>query len=127
MAAKKKYKKLTNAEKKIRKEIKSDLIEKGILPPRKKPLNRRKFAQEIDKELNELNLSVYELAHVIDWIRPTGEHNTKITDEEMGVLKVFKMAIEHRKYVDKRKEEDPDAKITIGDIYENVIKPIRDL
>ncbi|MEA4986996.1 MAG: addiction module toxin RelE [Anaerovorax sp.] len=125
MAAKKKYKKLTNAEKKINKDIKARLIEQGVLPPRKTPLNRRKFAQEIDKELQ--GCSIYELAYAISFMRPTGEHKIKITDEEVGVLKVCKMAIEYRKYADKRKKEDPDAKITVGDIYDNVIKPIRDL
>lgn len=125
MAATKKYKKLTNAEKKIRKEIKNDLIEKGFLPPRKTPLNRRKFAQEIDKELQ--GCSIYELAYAISFMRPTGESNFKITDEEVGVLKVCKIAIEYSKYIDKRKKEDPDAKITVGDVYDNVIKPIREL
>lgn len=127
MAAKKKYKKLTNAEIKIRKEIKKDLIEKGILPPRKKPLNRRKFAQEISKELAESPPSTWDIAFMIGFMSPSGETKLKITDEELGVLKVNKMAIEYRKYVDKRKKEDPEAKITIGDIYENIVKPIRDL
>lgn len=127
MAVKKKYKKLTNAEKKFNKEIKAELIEQGILPPRKKPLNRRKFAQEINKELDHKDCSVYDLAYAIGFMIPTGEFKTKITDEQVGVLKVCKMAIEYRKYVDKRNEEDEAPQITVGEIYDNVIKPIRDL
>lgn len=127
MAAKKNYKKLTKAEKKFRKEIKDELIEKGLLPPRKKPLNRRKFAQEINKELSEMDISAYDLLYAISYMRPSGDLKMKITDEEIGVLKVCKIAIESKRYINKRKEEDSAAKVTLGDIYDNIIKPIKDL
>ncbi len=127
MAPKKKYKKLTNAEKKANKEIREYLRAEGILPPRKKPLNRHKFAQEIAKELAEYRPSTWDIAFVVGFMSPSGDTKLKITDEQLGVLKVNKMAIEYRKYVDRRIEENPDAKITIGEIYDNVIKPIIDL
>lgn len=127
MAAKKKYKKLTNAEKKFNKEIKDKMIKEGILPPRKKPLNRRKFAQEVSKQLKDNYIGYESLWIGIACLRPSGDLNIKITDEQVGVLKAVKIAIEFEKYYKGIKEKDEKALITNGMIYENVIKPVIDL
>lgn len=127
MAVKKKYKKLTNAEKKINKQIREELREKGILPPVKQRLNRKKFAQEVNKELQEDNMVYGDIWVGIDALRPSGKSSLKITEEEIGVLKAVKIALEYRKYVDKMKEENPSMDITFEMLYENVIKPILDL
>ena len=127
MAVKKKYKKLTNAEKKINKQIREELREKGILPPVKQRLNRKKFAQEVNKELQEDNMVYGDIWVGIGALRPSGKSSLKITEEEIGVLKAVKIALEYRKYVDKIKEENPSMDITFEMLYENVIKPILDL
>lgn len=44
MEKKKKAKPMTAREKKERAKIRKDLRERGILPPKKKPLNRKVFA-----------------------------------------------------------------------------------
>ena len=49
MAAKK-YKRMTNREKDERKRFKKSLQEKGIIPPDKPRLNRKKFAKEVCDE-----------------------------------------------------------------------------
>lgn len=48
-----KAKRMTNAEKKHRAEIKHKLVEDGILPSPKKPLNRKKFLEDVRREWNE--------------------------------------------------------------------------
>ena len=47
-----KKKKLTNREKKDRAEFKKQMQEKGILPPDKPKLNRKKFIEEAREEWN---------------------------------------------------------------------------
>lgn len=127
MAVKKKYKKLTNAEKKLNKEVKERMIKEGRIPPRKKPLNRRKFAQEVSKQLRDNYIGCESLCIGIGCLRPSGDLNIKITDEQVGVLKAVKIAIEFEKYYKDIKNEDEKAVITNGMIYDNVIKPIIDL
>lgn len=125
MAAKR-VKRLTNREKAVRRETKKHLIEQGILPPPKKPLNRKKFAKEVYAELGELTW--YEIEH---WLRQalymsitSGEYT--VNSEDVGVLKMVKIAIEMKKYYDAKTPEDR-AEITVGDIFDNVVLPIRKL
>ncbi|WP_113675916.1 hypothetical protein [Vallitalea guaymasensis] len=54
--AKRKYKKLTARQKKFNAEVKKEMIEKGLLPPPKPRLNRRKFACEVRKELEDFSI-----------------------------------------------------------------------
>ena len=58
MAAKK-YKRMTNREKEERKRIKKNLQEKGIIPPDKPRLNRKKFAKEVCDEWKDYCLVDY--------------------------------------------------------------------
>lgn len=58
MAAKK-YKRMTNREKDERKRIKKNLQEKGIIPPDKPRLNRKKFAKEVCDEWKDYCLVDY--------------------------------------------------------------------
>ena len=64
MAAKK-YKRMTNREKDERKRIKKNLQEKGIIPPDKPRLNRKKFAKEVCDEWKDFQ-SFY------DWSMSSG-------------------------------------------------------
>ena len=58
MAAKK-YKRMTNREKDERKRFKKSLQEKGIIPPDKPRLNRKKFAKEVCDEWKDYSLVDY--------------------------------------------------------------------
>ena len=58
MAAKK-YKRMTNREKDERKRFKKSLQEKGIIPPDKPRLNRKKFAKEVCDEWKDYCLVDY--------------------------------------------------------------------
>lgn len=131
MATKKKYKKLTNREKQINKEVRSELREKGIIPPVKKRLNRKKFAEEVITEFKE-TLNGYEkefyVHRAIACMLPLSDPkiSIKISSEEVGVLKVLKMAIEMKKYLDTLKAEGKNEYIVM-DMYEVVVKPILEL
>lgn len=125
MAAKKKYKKLTNAEKKVNKEIRAELREKGILPPVKPKLNRKKFAQEVREEW-EKNGDIFYLIRGLGCIIPSGEFDTKITPEQIGALKVMKLAMEIKKFEENLKAKG-ENQYNAMDFYKDVIAPVLDL
>ena len=113
--AKKKRKKLTNREKTERAEAKKRLQERGVLPPDKPRLNRTKFAEEVVTEFNQHMLSVvgyHYVLHAIGFM--VGAKMTRVTSEEVGVLKVLKAAVELKKFHEARKADDPP--VTIGEL-----------
>ncbi|MCC5911340.1 MAG: addiction module toxin RelE [Clostridiaceae bacterium] len=132
MAAKKKYKKLTNAEKKLRKELREELRDEGIIPPKKPPLNRRKFGQEATKAFEENMKKYYDLSYIhqaIYWMAPKGfldsKHN-KVSLEQVGIYKMMKLAVEIKKF-----EEELAAKgentYNVKEFYLQVVEPILQL
>ena len=52
--AKRKYQRMTRREKEARAQVKKELQEKGILPPDKPRLNRKKFVREAIQEYDTL-------------------------------------------------------------------------
>ena len=132
MTVKKKgYKKLTNAEKKSNKEATARLRDKGILPPIKPRLNRTKFAKEVVAEFMENLISLGDLGYIhsaIRWMTPSVDESSKIkvTAEEIGVLKMLKIAIEIKKFEAKIKANG-DTVYEYMDLYEKAVAPIRNL
>lgn len=125
MAKKKKYKKLTNAEKRANKEFRAELREKGILPPIKPRLNRKKFAQEVCGEWEE-NGDIFYLVEALGCMIPSGEYDIKITPEQIGALKVMKLAIEIKKFKEDLRAKG-ETQYKLGDYYKEVIAPILEL
>ncbi|MBU5312239.1 hypothetical protein KQI38_09385 [Tissierella carlieri] len=125
IATKKKYKKLNNKEKQLNKEFREEMRERGILPPIKPKLNRKKFAQEVREEW-EKEGSLYYLPRALGCMIPSGEFETKITPEQIGVLKVMKLAIEIKRFEEQNKAEGK-SDYTIGELYEKAIAPILNL
>ncbi len=66
MEKKKKAKPMTAREKKERTKIRKDLREQGILPPKKKPLNRKAFAERAKERAYGLCENVRRRQHVGD-------------------------------------------------------------
>lgn len=121
---KKTYKRLTNAEKKMNKLVRKELIEAGVI--RVKPrLNRKKFCDEAEKEFIE-NFKSYDdiqyLMHAISYMLPV-YGNVKL--EEVGVCKVLKIAVALKKFDEEQKEKG-ETKNKGHEIYEKVVKPIRE-
>lgn len=126
-----KAKRLTVREKKYRAELRKDMREKGVLPPVKQKLNRRKFIKDVRTEyaerFNKFEDIIY-LYEAINWMLPSGENKYKvpISPEEVGIAKVLKAAVEIKKFSEeKRANGEKEYKLT--DLYDAVIKPIRDL
>ncbi len=127
MAGKKK--RLTNKEKKFRAEVREDLRQRGIIPPVKTRLNRKKFAQEVQKEFYESFNGYSDIRYLYEAIAlmiPSSEYETQITSEQIGVLKTLKLALEIKKFMeDKRAQGETEYKV--GDLYEQVVKPVLNL
>lgn len=132
-ATKKRRKRLTNAEKKSNKEFKREMQEKGVLPPDKKPLNRKKFALEVLKVVDSDDFNFYDyLPYLVKGFsvmmpyQHEGEILRPVTPEQIGVLKVFKIALEIKKFW-LEKSAEGITEVEFREIYEAAIKPILDL
>ena len=117
-----KRKPMTQRERKARAAAKKELQEQGLLPPDKKRLNRKKFAQEVMEEWNE-EMQIFEigdafcLSNAISCM--VSSDMMKVTEEEVGVLK---LAMEIKKFNKKLKDENRES-YKVKELYE-VIEPI---
>ena len=114
---------MTAREKKWRADWRSDMREKGLISPVKKPLNRKKFIQEARDEFNKsdfgIDISYYltkAIGCVMDDFHPTLE--------SIGVAKVLKVACEIKRFSSELKEQGR-SEYTVSELYER-IKPILD-
>lgn len=107
MAAKKK--RLTQKEKRRNAEVKKELQEKGIIPPDKPRLNRKKFVDGAMEEWNgRPQCCVWDLYLVQAFgfvLAKTEGRNFRVSQEAVGAAKVLKIAIRLRQFGDKLKEE----------------------
>jgi hypothetical protein len=121
MAAKKK--RLTQREKAERARIKKKLQEDGVLPPDKPRLNRKKFAREVLAEFGAMDAysaDLYLRQAIGCMVSPD---MNRVTEEEVGVLKLLKIAVESERF-SKALEAEGRSQYTIGEYAEKVILPI---
>ena len=121
MAAKKK--RLTQREKAERLRIKKKLQEDGVLPPDKPRLNRKKFAREVLAEFGAMDAysaDLYLRQAIGCMVSPD---MNRVTEEEVGVLKLLKIAVESERF-SKALEAEGRSQYTIGEYAEKVILPI---
>lgn len=121
-----KKKRLTQREKAERAKIKKQLQEEGVLPPDKPRLNRKKFAREVWEEFNEMDAlkADYYLRRAI-WAM-VGPDMPKVTPEQVGILKLLKLAVETEKFMRALEAESRDQ-YTIGEYHDKVYSPIMKL
>lgn len=121
-------KRMTAREKKQRAAIKRELQDKGILPPDKPKLNRKKYKEEALQEWNERDgeclLWSYWLREAIGYTIGLTDRNLHVSAEAIGVAKTLKLAIRLKEFSDKLKEEGR-TEYKIGEQYE-YIKDILD-
>lgn len=103
-----KSKRLTQKQKNANREAKKRLQAKGILPPDKKKLNRKKFIDEtINEWRNREHSSIWDIylaeAAMIISARTDVKHNISL--EAVGAAKVLKMALKTKEFEDKMREE----------------------
>ena len=124
--AQKKKKRLTQREKDERARFKKQLQEEGILPPDKPRLNRKKFAAEVWTEFTELDVFTADLCLRKAIGCMVGPEMKKVTAEEVGVLKLMKLAVETARFMEALKAEGRDQ-YTLGEFAEKVYRPVMEL
>lgn len=124
MATKKK--RLTQREKAERAAAKKRLQARGVLPPDKPRLNRKKFAQETWAEWTAL-LAENRLRAAMALCRAvsftTAPELLEVTPEQVGILKAMKIAVEYEKFLQKLEAEDR-SDYSIGELADEVILPV---
>lgn len=121
MAAKKK--RLTQREKAERARIKKKLQEDGVLPPDKPRLNRKKFAREVLAQFGAMDAysaDLYLRQAIGCMVSPD---MNRVTEEEVGVLKLLKIAVESERFA-KALEAEGRIQYTMGEYIEKVVLPI---
>lgn len=113
--------KMTKNEKKIRAKAKKELQEKGILPPDKKRLNRKKFIEEAQEQWEaregyDWNLYLY---WAIGEMLGKKDKDSHPSLEAVGVAKCLKLAVRRHELSEKMKQEGKGT-CTIGEVYEYV-------
>lgn len=121
-----KQKRLTKKEIALRAEAKKRLQEEGILPPDKARLNRKKFAREVMEEFKAMDVFAADL-----YLRRAigcmvSEDMPRVSEEQVGVLKLLKIAVETQKFMQALKEEGR-TQYKIGEYVDKVVRPVRDL
>lgn len=122
MAAKK-QKRMTQRQKDERAQVKKELQAKGVLPPDKPRLNRKKFAKEVWGEyeaMEPIRREVFLLKAIGCMVGPD---MLEVSPEEVGVLKLLKLAVEMDRFSQRLKAEGRDN-YTWGELIEEVIMPV---
>ena len=124
-----KKKRLTQREKAERAAIKKKLREDGLLPPIKPRLNRKKFARETWAEFDafykaEPIRAEVSLLKAIGFM--LGPDMKEVSPEEVGVLKLLKLAVEYNAFLEKLETEGRTT-YTYGELIDEVILPITNL
>lgn len=121
-----KKKRLTQREKTENARIKKEMQKEGILPPDKARLDRKKFAREVMAEFEAMDVFAANL-----YLRKAigcmvSEDMPRVSEEQVGVLKLLKIAVETQKFM-KALEEEGRTQYTIGEYVDKVVLPVRTL
>ena len=124
-----KKKRLTNKEKKSNAAFKKQMQEKGILPPDKPKLNRKKFIEEARTEWNGRSNDCYIWEHylmeAISYMLCQREGmSSRASLEAVGAAKVLKVALKLREFSEELKAKG-EHEYKLADQY-NYIKDILD-
>lgn len=118
-----KKKNLTAREKKQRAMFKRQMQEKGIFPPDKPKLNRKKFIEEARAEWNarsESYLWDHFLAEALAYMLCRKENRScRISPEAVGAAKVIKLAVRLKQFSDELAERG-EKEYTLSDQYEYI-------
>lgn len=112
---------MTNREKKERAQVRKELRAQGVLPPKKKPLNRKQFIAEARGVLKEGNFYEDALYYVWALAEMLG-HTTDFRPDlqAVGAAKVILLAKE-RKIFEQQKKGEGKESWTLGEMAEAMI------
>lgn len=114
---------MTKKEIKQRAEIKKRLQAKGILPPNKKRLNRKKFIDEAREEWEKRDLGCilwdYYIQQALAWMTSYTDMNLRPSPQAVGAAKVYKIALRFKEFEDEKKRLG-ETKYKIKELYESL-------
>ena len=107
---------MTKKERKELAKVKKRLQAEGVLQPDKPRLNRKKFAREVNEELEELEIGgitdISLILNVLAMMTRSGEYGG-ITSEDIGILKLKKCVVEIKKAM----QVEQRGCFTVGELY----------
>lgn len=121
-----KRKRLTQREKADRAALKKKLQTEGLIPPDKPRLNRKKFAAEVVAEFQAMDVFVADTYLRQAVFTMVSADMQEVTAEQVGVLKLLKLAVETRWFEERLKAEGR-TKYSIKEYYDEVFGPIEKL
>lgn len=121
-----KKKRLTQREKAERAAIKKQLQADGVLPPDKPRLNRKKFAREVWEDFSEMDVYTADFYLRKAIMATVGPEMHEVTSEQVGVLKLMKLAVETDRFMQQLKTEGREQ-YSIGEYVEKVYNPVMNL
>ena len=119
-------KRLTQREKAERAAIKKQLQVDGVLPPDKPRLNRKKFAREVWKDFSEMDVYTADFYLRKAIMATVGPELHEVTSEQVGILKLMKLAVETDRFMQQLKTEGREQ-YSIGEYVEKVYNPVMNL
>lgn len=118
-----KPKRLTNKQKAVNARVKKELQEKGMLPPDKPRLNRKKYVEEARQEWNDRDSDYFAwevyLYQAISIMLGAVDRQLRVTPEAVGVAKCLKLAIRLKEFSDHLKAEEKTT-YTLGEQLEYI-------
>ena len=116
-------KRLTQREKAERAAIKKQLQADGVLPPDKPRLNRKKFAREVWEDFSEMDVYTADFYLRKAIMATVGPELHEVTSEQVGILKLMKLAVETDRFMQQLKKEGREQ-YSIGEYVEKVYNPV---
>ena len=118
-----KRKAMTKAQKAMNAKIKKELQEKGIVPPDKPRLNRKKYIEEAREEWNGRDAEYYAcdvfLYQAISIMLGHTDRHLRASPEAVGVAKTLKLALRLKEFHDKLEAEERTS-YTISEQYDYI-------
>ena len=118
-----KKKRMTQREKAENAAFKKKTQKMGVRPPDKPRLNRKKFAKDVWAEYKQLDVvdAAFHLHKAVGCMVASEMH--EITSEQVGVLKLIKIAVDTHKYM-KELEAKGESQYSLGEYVDKVVVPI---
>ena len=114
---------MTKREIKERAKIKKSLQARGILPPDKKRLNRKKFIDEVREQWLKRDRTCFKLEFYIMralvWMTSYTDNRGNISPEAVGAAKVYKIALRFKEFEEEIQKSGQSA-YTVRELYESV-------
>ena len=96
------------------------------LPPDKPRLNRKKFAREVWDEFSEMDVYTADFYLRKAIMATVGPELHEVTSEQVGILKLMKLAVETDRFMRQLKTEGREQ-YSIGEYVEKVYNPVMNL